>query len=331
MPQVITTCPKCRAQYSWNSDFGGYPDCPRCGYNQMEVGRTKWQECCEAVQRGDIELVKKLLKHPDMRTSIFAGPLTLLHHAAIADHAELVRYLIRQGIPRNTSFPQTDDETPLHAAARHGCLNSAKALVEAGAQVDAKNASGKTPLDLARRTNCKELVAFLEGCAQSDRQAQALQRAAEGGDTARLAALLSRGADVNQRDSRLGRTALHAAAGAGNVAAVTCLLENGADPNVPDHSHWTPLHMAVGSDSRPEIVQALLGRGADVNARDSDRETPLHHAVIWGNEAMIKLLIDAGADVGARNLRGEKPRHKAPRPTARLLRQYGRKWWQLWR
>lgn len=33
MPGAITTCAKCGAEYSWNTDYQECPDCPGCGYN----------------------------------------------------------------------------------------------------------------------------------------------------------------------------------------------------------------------------------------------------------------------------------------------------------
>lgn len=45
MPGVITTCAKCGAQFSWNTDYQEYPDCPKCGYNAMKFARAKRDEC----------------------------------------------------------------------------------------------------------------------------------------------------------------------------------------------------------------------------------------------------------------------------------------------
>ena len=50
-------------------------------------------------------------------------------------------------------------EAALHIAVRSGCLDCVKALVEAGADVNAKTKDGKTPLHLAKlRGNAKLLT-----------------------------------------------------------------------------------------------------------------------------------------------------------------------------
>jgi predicted RNA-binding Zn-ribbon protein involved in translation (DUF1610 family) len=54
IPGVITTCAKCGAQYSWNSDFQEYPDCPNCGYNAMKIDKAKRAKRSSAAERGDL-------------------------------------------------------------------------------------------------------------------------------------------------------------------------------------------------------------------------------------------------------------------------------------
>lgn len=45
-----------------------------------------------------------------------------------------------------------DNDTPLHDAAVNGHVKIAKLLVERGADINAKNSKGKTPLDVALPT-----------------------------------------------------------------------------------------------------------------------------------------------------------------------------------
>ena len=52
--------------------------------------------------------------------------------------------------------------TPLHDAARYGYLKIVRLLLEYGANINAKDMFGKTPLDFAKRRNQLEVVEKLE-------------------------------------------------------------------------------------------------------------------------------------------------------------------------
>ena len=81
---------------------------------------------------------------------------------------------------------------------------SCKALVQAGADVDATTSVGTTALMLS----------------------------AAAGNTDAMAALLDAGADVNAKEAERGHTALMFAAAANRLPAVTLLLARRADPSV---------------------------------------------------------------------------------------------------
>ena len=61
------------------------------------------------------------------------------------------------------SLPKVDwdEKTPLHFAAANGFGEVAKILVEAKADLNAKDTNGKTPFDLATDTQEDEMAAFL--------------------------------------------------------------------------------------------------------------------------------------------------------------------------
>jgi hypothetical protein len=71
-----------------------------------------------------------------------------------------VRRLLDKGA--NVNARDVDGWTPLHWAAALGRLDIVKLLVERGADVNAKNGDGKTPLDLAREKKYWDIVNFLE-------------------------------------------------------------------------------------------------------------------------------------------------------------------------
>lgn len=168
-------------------------------------------------------------------------------------------------------------QTPLHFASV--CSSNPEvivAIVNAGADVNAKDKNGWTPLHWAILINPNSEV---------------------------ITALLNAGADVNAKNNE-GSTPLHLAANHSSDPEVTTLLLNaGADLNARDNEDWTPLHFAVWGNPNPEIITLLLNAGADVNARSNyfnGRVSPLHCATDHNsNPEVITWLLNAGADVQA--------------------------------
>lgn len=131
----------------------------------------------------------------------------------------------------------TDGWTPLHLAAFFGHPDLADALLDRGAQVDARstNAMKNTPLHAAAAGSHVDLVQLLA----------------------------KRGADVNARQEG-GWTALHSAAQAGNRAMVEVLLANGADVNVRASNDQGALDLAL-SKGREEVASLLEELGAKLH------------------------------------------------------------------
>lgn len=130
-----------------------------------------------------------------------------------------------------------------------------------------------------------------------------LYDAVGGQDKAAVAALLTKGADVNAR-GRSGDTPLHNAVG-GNTEIVLLLLSKGADVNAKGEFGGTPLHRALNF-GRKDIVELLLARGADVNA-NSEHGTALHRVASGDRSDIVELLLAKGADVNIEEPRGYTP------------------------
>jgi thioredoxin-like negative regulator of GroEL len=158
-----------------------------------------------------------------------------------------------------------DINSDLIEAAKNGDTAQVKALLDKGADVNARDKDGLT----------------------------ALMWAAAGGRTDIVKALLDKGADVNAKTS-YGYTALMWAAAGGHTDIVKALLDKGADVNAKDSDGYTAL-MWAAARGHTDIVKALLDKGADVNAKDEDGTTALMSAARNGHTDTVKALLDKGA------------------------------------
>lgn len=93
-----------------------------------------------------------------------------------------------------------------------------------------------------------------------DTATRELWRVAESGDVHELAAILSRGVNVNARNEH-GMTALMRAARSGHAPVVRELLEHGADPNIARNDKFTALALAAFF-GHTETVRVLIDHGA---------------------------------------------------------------------
>ena len=133
-------------------------------------------------------------------------------------------------------------QATLMEAARYGSDSAIEVLLEAGADPNAVDREGWTPLLLAAKSGSERAVK----------------------------ALLEAGVDPNAVD-REGWTPLLLAAKSGSERAVKALLEAGVDPNAVDEDGWTPLLSAADADKGSEgAVKVLLESGADPNAADKN-------------------------------------------------------------
>ena len=152
--------------------------------------------------------------------------------------------------------------TPLLFAARHGRVENARLLLDAGADVNEAAPTGESALVIAGFSNQGEVAAFL----------------------------LERGADAN--DSGAGYAALHAAVVRGDLELVKALCAHGADPNIrltkgsPNRrqAYWfslserwagaTPFWLAA-KFAEIDIMRVLAENGTDARLSTEDEITPL--------------------------------------------------------
>ena len=199
--------------------------------------------------------------------------------------------------------------TPLHHAAGFGAIENLTFLIDKGADVNAKNRRGSTPLFWALHDEAKVRLLVSRGAAVKMKQVEGrspvYQASLLGSGTAVLRLLLENGGDPNVATLN-GLTPLSGAALRGDVEAMRLLIDKGAAIDVKNGAGATAL-MAAATNGSPSAVQLLLDKGADANVRTKLGETPLGNAAGAGNATTVKMLLDRGADVNSRNSRGYSP------------------------
>jgi ankyrin repeat protein len=205
----------------------------------------------DAVKRRDPAAVKQLIGQSADVNARQGDGSRALHWAAHADDRELVDLLLRAGADPNAANDL--GVTPLILSCTNGGTAVAKRLVEAGADPNLAPAGRETPLMIAAWTGSLDIAKLL----------------------------VSRGADVNAAEPTRKQTALMWAVSEGHPDLVRLLVENGADLHARTLSNQPARRPATGP--RPATAAAA--------------HTPLLFAARVGDVHSARILLDAGAKV----------------------------------
>lgn len=197
-----------------------------------------------------------------------------------------------------------DGTSALHWAVHRGELESAAALIAAGAAVDRANRYGLRPSYLAAENGDAAMMrVLLDGGADPNAAfaegETVLMTAARTGDVATIEALIAAGAGINATEERGRQTALMWAAAENNGPAVTALLQAGAERDAPEATgEFTALAFAVRAGAL-DAARALLDAGADENATLLDGTSLLVLAAMNAKYEVASALLDYGVDPNA--------------------------------
>ena len=182
-----------------------------------------------------------------------------------------VRDMLAAGANVDIQNPHWRYRTPLMLAVSRHHRGIAKILLEHGANPNFTKDVMYGPLDLAILSATSDDVSMMD-------------------------LLLDNGADINLKGYR-DRTPLHTAVRCQETAKLAFLLARGADVSVRESTKGrTPLHVAVAEYGPTENVRILLEAGSEVEARDSEGLTPFQIAASSSDGSnFAALLVEYGA------------------------------------
>ena len=243
--------------------------------------------------------------------SFAAGADARLADAVMRADRDAIRSLLQQKSDVNAT--QADGMTALHWATRMNDLETAQALIRAGAKPDVATRYGVTPIYLACENANTAMIDLLLRAGVSPNSANpggetALMTASRSGKADAVKLLLDRGASINATESVRGQTALMWAVTENHPDVVKLLLSRGAEVNAQ-----TKVEVPDGTTGIPEARSGDIGahgpgmyRGRAVPS-PSGGLTALHFAARDGNLELARILIDARADVERRSGNGTRP------------------------
>ncbi|CAL1277393.1 unnamed protein product [Larinioides sclopetarius] len=237
-----------------------------------------------AVLRSDYDLVKLLLENRADVTSVDHMKKTVLHCACEMGCLSVAALVTEYSSPAIINMKDNSSKTPLMYACLNGCTALIACLLTKGANINAADFRGNSPLLYAiDNQKCSTEMINLLLDAGAD-----INHSNDANETALLKAcqVFSKCSSYNSsskyRDNPKYRNIL------------LLLIERGSNVNAKNRLCETVLHLSVCFQDEI-LIRTLLNYGADVNATTCMGIVPLVYACKKGPHKIISLLIDAGA------------------------------------
>jgi cytohesin len=301
----------------------------------------------KASRLGDLKTLESLLSsgtNPDLPDRYGHTPL---YYAASFNQMKAVELLLAGHADPNTHVDSHNHRdpapaTPLQYAAELGNRRVASILIAAGARINEKGPAGRTALHYAKGQ--LDLIQLLidKGADVNARDVDGvspLDEAAWYGFLDTVAILLAHGARLNESEPKTGATPINEAAYNGHATLVQYLLQFKPDLGIPDKHGYTALDNAIRmgkEDSavllleaeaketetpqsltrvmdaairkdEPVLVESILQRGGSANGILSSGATPLDAAAFDGAIKVVDVLLKHNADPNRSGRNGNSP------------------------
>ena len=230
----------------------------------------------EAVRYGNVEIAKALLNsgaNVNARDNLGKTPVMLI--LPKAKTAEIYKLLIafRADLSQKDMF----GDTVLHTASMLNVgADTFSILIDGGADVDARNKEGVTPLTIAVQKNDLETVKLLTAA----------------------------GADIHTQDTN-GNSPLSIAL-AGSAEMLEAIV-NERNAGSTDSNGNTPLHLALICDAPLAKIQYMISLMKDVNTRNKDGNSALFLSILKNRQKVGELLLAKNADIFSTNTNNNSP------------------------
>lgn len=212
----------------------------------------------------------------------------------------LLQLMLVQGVTAQIAPSQSESSryTDLLKAAHEGDVDAVNKFIGADADLEERDASGRTPLIIAAYASHEPVVKLLAAAgadlnALEHRAYDIVTIAAVANDVEMLELALELGASAGNVTSPYDGTALIAAAHLGHHDVVDKLIQGGAPLDHINNLNWTALIEAVvlgnGGPDHTKTVELLLKAGANRSITDGQGVTPLEHAKSRGYQEIIEL------------------------------------------
>ena len=250
-------------------------------------------EIIKASTEGDTVKVQSLLEiGVSTETRDLYGRTALM---TASKHLKVLEILLNNGA--NINAVDSSGKTPLIFSVFASNIQATKFLLERGADAHTRDKSGRLPLTYAwEASNYEMLEVFYDAEPKFDIASAAVVGKLEG-----VKDILREGSNIDKR-SEFGETALTASIGRDHFAVAKYLIQVGADVNLIGR-YCSPL-VSVILKRNVQLVKDLIHHGADINGL-TDYGSPLIAAVTSGDLEIIELLLDNQADINAVDAEGD--------------------------
>jgi len=246
-------------------------DCKAGGY-------TPLQYYCE-LPNNKVEVVKFLLDSGAKTDHFGTNGMTPFHIAAFKGDLAIVKLLFEKGeLNVDLKSLGNNDCTALWLAAQEGRIETAKWLVEQGANLNsARTMDGRSVIHAAIYKGHFEVIKHL----------------------------IEKEANVNQ-PNKAGFTPIYAACEKANFDIIKLLIDNGANVNICGQNGDSPIGMACNF-AGVEVIDLLVKSGAKLDVLYGTGCTVVHEAFYGGNLAVIKYIMAQGLPVNVKCNEGKLP------------------------